>query len=682
MAARALAILRDLFAGRRGCGCDTCPFRPGEVARTVLLFGAPNVGKSLIFNHLTGSYAVVSNYPGTTVEITRGHGRVGELALHVVDTPGAYSLLPLSEDERVARSLLLDEAPHLVLHVTDAKNLSRMLSLTLQLIEAGLPVALDLNLIDEAERAGVSVDAGALHRRLGIPVVITAAATGFGMDRLRALLAGPIAAAPRPRPSSPPVVYPEPLASAARQIAALLKVDYHFSAQAVALLLLAQDQEMRARVASRDPQAIPEIDDLARQTQARYPQPLSVVISLARQRAAEVIAREAVSAKPRPLRRSRAEVLGDLAMHPLAGLPILLAVLYFGLYLLVGKLAAGLLVDLLDRRLFVSHLNPALDQAFTRLLPWPTLSMLFVGQYGLLTLGLRYALAIVLPLVGAFFLIFAVLEDSGYLPRLALLVDRLFKRIGLSGRAVIPILLGLGCDTMATLVTRILPTRRERIIATFLLALAIPCSAQLGVILGLLAAHPLGLAIWAGVVLAVFLASGLLAARLLPGETGRFYLEIPPLRLPSLRNVAAKTLSRLRWYAAEVIPLFLFASVLLWVGELTHLFQLALAALRPLVHAIGLPSSAADAFLFGFFRRDYGAARIFDIHAAGAISGVPLVVAMVTITLFVPCIAQFLVMQRERGLRTALAVSAIIVLIAFGVGYFLNLALTGLQVTV
>jgi ferrous iron transport protein B len=676
MGARPLALIRALLAGRRGCGCDTCPLRPGDIARTVLLFGSPNVGKSLIFNRLTGSYAIVSNYPGTTVEVTRGRGRIGDVALQVVDTPGAYSLLPLSEDERVARSLLLEESPHLVLHVADAKNLSRMLPLTLQLIEAGLPVALDLNLMDEAQRAGVSVSASALHHRLGIPVVLTAAATGFGIERLRALLAGP-----PPSPSPPSIIYPEPVASAARQIEALLKGDYRISRRAVALLLLARDPDMRERVRLRDPQALPAIDDIVQQAQARRSQPLSVVIALARQRAAELIAREVVTAGPTPLRRSFAEVLGDLAMHPLAGIPILLAVLYLGLYLVVGKLAAGLLVNLLDRQLFVNHLNPALDRIVAHLLPWPVLSLLFVGQYGLLTLGLRYALAIVLPLVAAFFLIFALLEDSGYLPRLALLVDRLFKRIGLSGRAVIPIVLGLGCDTMATLVTRILPTRRERVIATFLLALAVPCSAQLGVILGLLAAHPLGLAIWAGVVLAVFLISGLLAARLLPGETGRFYLEIPPLRLPSLRNVAAKTLARLKWYGAEVIPLFLFASVLLWLGELTHLFQLALVALRPVVHAIGLPASAADAFLFGFFRRDYGAARIFDIHSAGAISGVPLVVAMVTITLFIPCIAQFLVMQKERGLRAALAVSAVILVSAFGVGYLLNLALTHLKVT-
>jgi ferrous iron transport protein B len=285
----------------------------------------------------------------------------------------------------------------------------------------------------------------------------------------------------------------------------------------------------------------------------------------------------------------------------------------------------------------------------------------------------------VLPLVGAFFLMFAVMEDSGYLPRLALLVDRVFKRLGLSGRAVIPIVLGLGCDTMATLVTRVLDTRRQRVIATFLLALAVPCSAQLGVIIGLLSRHPMGMAIWGGVVLGVFLLSGFLAARLLPGEEARFYLEIPPMRWPSLRNVVLKTFARVRWYAAEVIPLFLLASVVIWIGELTHLFRLAVAALRPAVNLIGLPDQAAEAFLFGFFRRDYGAAGLYDLRHA--MNGLQLLVATTTMTIFVPCIAQFSVTLKERGWKTALAITAFIFPFAFLVGGLLNGLLTALGVT-
>ncbi len=443
-----------------------------------------------------------------------------------------------------------------------------------------------------------------------------------------------------------------------------------------------RDESAWAAVRERDPEAVLELDRIVAEAEGRYRDPLSYPIAIARQREADRLTSRAIARRPRPVRRDAREVLGALAMHPVAGIPILLAVLYFGLYLVVGRLGAGLVVDFLDKQLFGHTINPAVTALVDRAIPWPAVGQLFVGEYGVLTLGLRYAFAIVLPLVGAFFLVFALLEDSGYLPRLAMLVDRAFKQLGLSGRAVIPLVLGLGCDTMATLVTRVLATRRERVIATFLLALAIPCSAQLGVILGLLSTHPGGLAIWAGVVCGVFLLSGFLAAKILPGEAARFYLEIPPMRWPSPRNVATKTLARLKWYGVEIIPIFLFASVLIWLGELTHLFQLAVAALRPAVHAIGLPGSAADAFLFGFFRRDYGAARIFDVHSEGAISGVPLVVAMVTITLFVPCIAQFMIMIKERGVRTALAVAGIILPFAFAVGYALNAALVALKVQV
>jgi ferrous iron transport protein B len=270
-----------------------------------------------------------------------------------------------------------------------------------------------------------------------------------------------------------------------------------------------------------------------------------------------------------------------------------------------------------------------------------------------------------------------VLEDSGYFPRLALLVDRGFKRIGLSGRAVIPMVLGFACDTMATMVTRTLETRRERVLATMLLALAIPCSAQLGVILAVLSGAPAALAVWGLSLLAVFVLVGLLGARLIPGETASFHMELPPLRWPRPGNVAVKTLTRMHWYFREVLPLFLLVSVLLWIGELTGAFPLVTAALMPLVHALGLPDDAATIFVFGFFRRDYGAAGLFDLHAQGALSVRQLTVAAVTLTLFIPCVAQFLMMLRERGARTAIGMVAFITPFAFGVGWLLNVLLRG-----
>ena len=298
-----------------------------------------------------------------------------------------------------------------------------------------------------------------------------------------------------------------------------------------------------------------------------------------------------------------------------------------------------------------------------------------MGEYGVITLGFRYAVALILPIVTFFFIIFSVIEDTGYLPRLAMLIDRVFKKIGLSGRAVIPMVLGLGCDTMATMVTRTLPTKRERIISTMLLALAVPCSAQIGVIIALLEGKQLALLVWAGVITLVFLFIGYLAALILPGARPTFYMEVPPLRFPKISNVLVKTYTRVTWYFKEVLPLFVLASVFIWLGQITKLFDVAIATLRKPVSLVGLPPEAAKIFLFGFFRRDYGAAGLYDLNKDGLLTGVQLTVACVALTLFLPCIAQFLMNVKERGMKTGVGISLFILFFSFAVAYVLNFIL-------
>jgi ferrous iron transport protein B len=376
---------------------------------------------------------------------------------------------------------------------------------------------------------------------------------------------------------------------------------------------------------------------------------------------------------------SLAERLSQFTVSPLTGGLVLVLVLW-GLYEFVGVFGAQAAVGFLENTVFGEYINPWVAQLVQTVLPWAVVQDLLIGEYGIFTLGLRYAIAIILPIVATFFFAFALIEDSGYLPRLAILIDRLFKVIGLSGRAVIPIVLGFGCDTMATLVARTLETRREKLIATFLLALAIPCSAQLGVIVGLLAGHSLAVGVWAGTIALNFLVIGYLTAKLSPGERSLFYIEIPPLRLPKLSNVLLKTVTRVHWYLKEILPFFLIASVVIWVGQITGVFRTVVGALEPVVRLIGLPAEAAVAFLFGFFRRDYGAAGLYDLHNAGALSGVSLVVAAVTLTLFVPCIAQFMITAKERGWRTAIAMALFIFPCAFFMGWLVNLVLTKLGV--
>lgn len=261
-----------------------------------------------------------------------------------------------------------------------------------------------------------------------------------------------------------------------------------------------------------------------------------------------------------------------------------------------------------------------------------------------------------------------------------MLVDRVFKKIGLNGRAVIPMVLGFGCDTMATIVTRTLETKRERIIATFLLALAIPCSAQLGVIFALLANNPKALALWLMVDVLVLLSIGWLAAKIMPGEKPQFFMEIPPLRVPRFSNVLIKTWARMEWYFKEVLPMFIIASILIWIGRITELFDMVVNLISYPVTWIGLPKETAVAFLFGFFRRDYGAAGLYDLAQAGILNGVPLLVSAIVLTLFVPCIAQFSVMWKERGAKVAMAVFTFNIVFAFSMGALVGFLLTTLGV--
>jgi ferrous iron transport protein B len=646
-----------------------------EGANQIVVVGNPNVGKSVIFNRLTKRYVAISNYPGTTVHVSRGKANLEGGSYEIVDTPGMYSLLPITIEEKVAREIILTEKSEKVLHVVDVKNLNRMLPLTLQLIETGLPVVLQLNMIDEAEAAGIIVDTDILKHELGIPVVATVATTGHGVHNLKKTL---VATYPKPTPQV--FIYGKVVEGALSKITTHLKGEYRISKRSLGLLLLQNDYDINKRVKEQESSTdYNEIMSIVEITSKEYNQPLSYVIAQAQQRWVKKILKNAIKTE-RTQRRGFSEALSRAMMHPISGGFIFLAVVYFGLYQFVGVLGAGTMVNFIEGTIFGQWINPWATNVVESIIPWQVGRDLFVGEYGLITLGLTYTFAIILPIVGTFFVVFSIIEDSGYLPRLAMLIDRVFKKIGLNGRAVIPIVLGFGCDTMATLVTRTQETKRERLITTLLLALAIPCSAQLGVIFGILSGSTAALLIWIGVIVLIFLLVGFLAARIIPGERASFYMEVPPLRLPKLSNVFTKTYTRLEWYFFEVMPIFLIASVLLWFGDLIGIFDIIINGLKPVVELIGVPGDAASAFLYGFFRRDFGAAGLYDLHTSGQLVGIPLVVSAVVITLFVPCIAQFSVMGKERGWKTAITIAAFIVPFAFLVGFILNWVLTSLGV--
>ncbi len=667
----AMKILEKL----QGQGCHGKPASAPaqESMRKIAIVGSPNVGKSVLFHRLTGTSVTVSNYPGTTVEVFRGKGDIKGETFEVIDTPGMYSFLPITEEERVTRSILLQERPNIILHVIDAKNLERMLPLTLQLQETGLPVILVLNIIDEAERQGIRFDFSSLGKRLAIPVVATTSTTGQGIGTLKEAVLGRRVQLP-----SPPFRYEEPMETMMKELEEKLQGDYSISKRSVATLLLQEDPEVSTAIQDKesDSNGILSLIDRAK---AGFPHPLSYELALERQRVASNIFHKTTYLSQKA-RDNWVEWLSRRMISPWTGIPILLFILYYGVCKFVGDFGAKVLVDFLEGTVFGKYVNPWVTNLFTFLLPWKVFQDLFVGEYGVITLGVRYAVALILPIVSTFFFAFSILEDTGYLPRLSLLIDRLFKAIGLTGRAVIPMVLGLGCDTMATMVTRTLPTRRERVIATLLLALAIPCSAQLGVILALFEGNAAGLWIWLGIIALVFVFVGFLSSKVMPGERPSFYMEIPPLRLPKASNVLIKTYSRVHWYFKEIFPLFILASVFIWLGQITGLFDLFVKGLEYPIRLLGLPDKAAVSFLFGFFRRDYGAAGFYDMKKMGLLSGHQLIVACVTLTLFLPCVAQFLMNIKERGARVGVGLSVFILFFSFGVGYALHLTLAILGV--
>jgi ferrous iron transport protein B len=269
------------------------------------------------------------------------------------------------------------------------------------------------------------------------------------------------------------------------------------------------------------------------------------------------------------------------------------------------------------------------------------------------------------------------LEDSGYLPRIAVLTNSAFSKIGLNGKAVLPMVLGLGCGTMATMTTRILETKRERTIATFLIALAIPCSAQLGVILGMLGPYPVRVALWwGGTVLAVLVLTGYIASKVLPGEKADFFLELPPIRLPRMGNILMKTLGRIEWYLKEAVPLFILGTLILFILDKVKLLGWLEEMLSPVIKGLlGLPEKATGAFLMGFLRRDYGAAGLFDLSKHGLLDENQIIVSIITLTLFVPCLANFFMIIKERGAKTALTMFVLITVFALLVGGSINFLL-------
>ncbi|MDH5681430.1 MAG: ferrous iron transport protein B, partial [Spirochaetota bacterium] len=362
------------------------------------------------------------------------------------------------------------------------------------------------------------------------------------------------------------------------------------------------------------------------------------------------------------------EKLGQWAIEPLRGGIILLFVLGF-LYLIVGKLVAGELVDLTEKQIMQTYWTPFMKGLVGRIFdsanPFYTI---LAGEFGLLTMTITYIIGLLLPLVIAFYLMFALLEDSGYLPRLAALVDHFLTKIGLNGRAIIPLILGFGCVQLGTISTRLLGTTREKRITASLLNFTIPCSAQLGVITVMLSGSGIGamhVLLYISVMFGLFVLIGVLLNRILPGESLPLLMDLPPMRWPDPINVLRKTLNRTYFFIKEASPWFFLGALMVTLLQVTGGLDLWKTAWGPLTESwLGLPKESATAFIMGMVRRDFGAAGLHSLN----LDPFQTVVSLIVITLFVPCIASFMVLLKERGVREGMLIWVGALAISFTVG--------------
>lgn len=539
---------------------------PDRGENLILLVGPPNVGKSVLFNRLTGVDVGMANYPGTTVDYTRARVNLGGQEVTVIDAPGTYSLSPSNEAEEVTAALM-EREPSAVICTLDASHLATDLYLLLEVLQRGRPTILVLNRMDLLHERGQSINVDELTRQLEIPVLETVAIKGWGMDEVRgtleSILSDQVPGPPVPRAAS-----------------------WEYAEQLAGQVLVGIDRGT-----------------------------------------------------------SRRQHWGDLLMQPWPGLPLVAIALVVTLGMVVGL---GLLLrQWLLLPLFRGLVIPAIVGLVEQVLSPGTLRNIVVGEYGFLTKGLEWPFTLVMPYVMSFYLALSLLEDSGYLPRLGVLLDGLLNRIGLSGQGIIPILLGYGCGIPAIMATRALETRRQRAMVAILVSLSVPCIAQTGAFISLLAAQSVTALVAVGMVAVTALAaSGLLLNRVMPGVRPPSLMEVPELLLPQADVMGKKLWIRTKHYLSDAVPAVIagvaFAALLYETGAVLPIAR----ALRPVVsNWLMLPEEAAVPLLLGIFRRELTVLPLLDM----ALTPLQLFVGAVVALFYVPCIAMVAVLMREFG---------------------------------
>jgi ferrous iron transport protein B len=630
-----------------------------EEPKGIALMGNPSAGKSAMFSQMTGINVIVSNIPQSTVMVQKGLSHLDEHTVLVYDLPGVYSITAVTEDEAATKAFLLNAPLAAVIDIVDATRLERNLYLTLQLLELGLPVVVALNQVDLLKTLDLDVDVSDLERELGVGVVPTVATQGEGVHDV---LETAFHYADRPsKRTQRQVSYDDHVERAIAAIIPLLP-DTGIPKRGFAVRLLAGDVDFASRVHAH---TLELVETFRREVERAHGEDITVTIARGQHSTADLIASAVLVKKVH--KKTLGEKFGELSTRPRTGYPLLVALVggMLALIFFVGGYVSHLITTFFEGILF-----PPLFGAVGARVANPFITSAVQSTL----LALAAALAIAVPYILIFFIFLAILEDVGYLPRVAMLLDRQAHVIGLHGRSIIPMLFGYGCSVPAIMATRALPTRKERIITTALISL-IPCSARTAIILGVAATYagvPYALAIYL-ISLVLIIVSGRLLRSTVPGRTAGLVLEIPLIRRPALVPILKKTWLRMKEFLYIAVPLLVVGSVVFGWLDLTGLSRLIEAPMAPItVGILGLPAFTAICLIYGVLRKEM-AVEMLAIASGTFIfstvmTPVQIFVFCLVVTLYVPCIATFGVIARELNARWAVGISIFTIVLALVVG--------------
>ena len=633
------------------------------------------MGKSAIFNQLTGLNQVTGNWPGKTVERAEGTLFFEGCNIRVIDLPGTYSLSAYSMEEIVSRDYLAIEKPDIIVNVVDASALERNLFLTLQLLELEVPLVLALNQMDFAAKKGLKIDIQKLSEALGVQAVPTVAVTGTGITELLSVVVSEASKPQKPKPVE--IVYGKEIEQRIRAVqdivtAKLPHLCSVYPPRWIAIKLLEQDADIqeKARFYPDGKAVLFEVAKFTEELEKVHGETSSVVMASERYTLASKIVKDAVTVESEP-RISVEQKLAEVTTHKVLGYLILAGVvaLTFGVIFWGGSYLSALLDEGLMwiSSSVVNLVGAALPQAATDLLVNG-----FIG-------GIAAGITIALPYIVPFYVILALLEDSGYLPRAAFLMDNIMHKIGLHGKAFIPIMLGYGCSVPACMGCRIMETPRERFLTAFVVVL-IPCAARTVVILGLVGRFvglPAVIGIYIFNLLLVF-GLGRIAFKALPGEPVGLIMEMPNYKKPAAKTVILKTWNRTKDFVYVAFPIIIVGSIIVEGFALSGLMPFFVDAASPvMVWWLGLPAVAAIPLIFGILRKELTLILLSTTLAAvglglESLTAVQMIVFALFVMIYIPCLATVAACKKEFGWKRALEITFIdigLALLISGVAY-------------